>query len=322
VKILVTGGAGFIGSHFVRSLLGSRYPGLEQAQVTVLDKLTYAGRRANLPAVDPRLNFVRGDICDTPLLHDLVPGHDVIVHFAAESHVDRSLQDAAAFYRTNVAGTQRLLDAAGAAAISRIVHVSTDEVYGPVTAGWCTEESCLEPSSPYAASKAASDCMVRAYWRTHRLDVSIARCSNNYGTHQHPEKVVPRFITRLLEGEEIELHGSGAAVRQWLHVDDSCRAIAAIVTKGRAGEVYNVGGRTLMTNIALAEMLLDLCDASWSSVRHVRDRQVQDMRYAIDSAKIRDELGFAPKIEFAAGLAEVVAWYRDNQHWWTAAAAA
>jgi dTDP-glucose 4,6-dehydratase len=320
VRILVTGGAGFIGSHFVRSLLGSRFPGLEQAHVTVLDKLTYAASRASLPAADPRLSFVAGDICDAALLSELVPGHDAIVHFAAESHVDRSLQDATVFYQTNVLGTQRLLDAAVTAGIARMVHVSTDEVYGPVASGVCTENSPLEPSSPYAASKAASDCMVRAYWRTHRLDVSITRCSNNYGTHQHPEKVVPCFITRLLDGQEIALHGSGAAVRQWLHVDDNCRAISAVLTKGRAGEIYNIGGQTLLTNLALAEMLLDLCGASWSSVRHVRDRQVQDMRYAVDSSKIRDELGFEPEVGFAGGLADVVAWYRDNREWWPAAA--
>jgi dTDP-glucose 4,6-dehydratase len=319
MKILVTGGAGFIGSHFVRSLLSDRYPGLEQADVTVLDKLTYAASRASLPDADPRLHFVAGDVCDAGLLGDLVPGHDAIAHFAAESHVDRSLEDATVFYRTNVLGTQRLLDAALTAGVERMVHVSTDEVYGSVTAGWSTEDSRLEPSSPYAASKAASDCMVRAYWRTHRLDVSVTRCSNNYGTHQHPEKVVPCFITRLLSGQDIALHGSGAAVRQWLHVDDNCRAIAAVLTKGRAGQVYNIGGETLLPNIALAELLLELCGASWSSVRHVRDRRVQDMRYAVDSTKIRDELGFEPEIEFAGGLAEVVAWYRDNRQWWAAA---
>ncbi|MEU8283018.1 dTDP-glucose 4,6-dehydratase [Micromonospora sp. NPDC048905] len=321
MRILVTGGAGFIGSHFARSLLGGRYTGFEHCDVTVLDKLTYASDRANLPAAHPRLTFVRGDICDRQLLADVVPGHDAVVHFAAESHVDRSIDDPAPFFETNVMGSHHLLAACARGGVGRVVHVSTDEVYGSISAGSWNETCVLEPNSPYAASKAASDCVVRSYWRTYDVDVSITRCANNYGPYQHVEKVIPRFVTSLLTGQDITLHGDGSAVREWLHVDDHCRAIALVLAKGRAGEVYNIGGDLELTNRALAERILRLAGAGWERVRHVPDRKVQDQRYSLDYRKITDELGFEPQIRFEDGLSEVFHWYRENRAWWSAAAA-
>ncbi|MEV5347066.1 dTDP-glucose 4,6-dehydratase [Streptomyces achromogenes] len=318
MRLLVTGGAGFIGSHFVRTLLDGGYPGHETSRVTVLDKLTYAGRRDNLPAAHPRLEFVRGDICDPELLARILPGHDAVVHFAAESHVDRSVRSASEFVRTNVAGTQALLDACLAAGTERFVHVSTDEVYGSIAEGSWTEDHPLLPNSPYAASKASSDLLVRAFHRTHGLNVSITRCSNNYGPYQHPEKLIPLFVTNLLEGLPVPLYGDGRNVREWLHVDDHCRAVALVLDRGRPGEVYNVGGGDERTNREVTERLLALCGADWSRVRHVPDRKGHDLRYALDDGKIRAELGYAPRIPFERGLAEVVAWYRDHPGWWKA----
>ncbi|AZM94084.1 MULTISPECIES: dTDP-glucose 4,6-dehydratase [Streptomyces] len=318
MRLLVTGGAGFIGSHFVRTLLDGGYAGHEETRVTVLDKLTYAGNRDNLPAAHPRLDFVRGDICDETLLRELLPGHDAVVHFAAESHVDRSVHSAAEFVRTNVGGTQTLLDACLATGVRRVVHVSTDEVYGSIAEGAWTEEWPLQPNSPYAASKASSDLIARSYWRTHGLDVSITRCSNNYGPYQHPEKLIPLFVTNLLEGEQVPLYGDGRNIREWLHVDDHCRAIALVLDRGRAGEVYNIGGGNEQTNLHITERLLALCGADESSVRRVADRKGHDLRYALDETKIREELGYAPRVPFEQGLADTVAWYRDNPGWWKA----
>ncbi|MFD8480066.1 dTDP-glucose 4,6-dehydratase [Kitasatospora sp. NPDC059673] len=318
MRILVTGGAGFIGSHYVRTLLEGGYPGYEDAQVTVLDKLTYAGNRDNLPASGPRLDFVQGDICDLPLLLELLPGHDAVVHFAAESHVDRSLESAAEFVRTNVGGTQNVLEAALRSGVQRVVHVSTDEVYGSIDEGSWTEEWPLLPNSPYAASKAGSDLIARSYWRTHGLDLSITRCSNNYGPYQHPEKLIPLFVTNLLEGKQVPLYGDGANIREWLHVDDHCRAIQLVLTGGRAGEVYNIGGGNEQTNRQITEQLLEHLGADWSAVRKVADRKGHDLRYSLDESKIREELGYAPRIPFAKGLADTVDWYRDNPGWWKA----
>ncbi|MFV8187723.1 MULTISPECIES: dTDP-glucose 4,6-dehydratase [unclassified Streptomyces] len=315
-KILVTGGAGFIGSHYVRTLLQDGYEGYEDAEVTVLDKLTYAGNRDNLPAEHPRLTFVRGDIGDLPLLLELFPGHDAVVHFAAESHVDRSLESAAEFVTTNVGGTQNVMEAALRSGVERVVHVSTDEVYGTIDEGSWTEEWPLLPNSPYAASKAGSDLIARAYWRTHGLNVSITRCSNNYGPYQHPEKLIPRFVTNLLEGETVPLYGEGANIREWLHVDDHCRAIQLVLTRGRAGEVYNVGGGNEQTNRQITERLLELTGNDWSKVVRVADRKGHDLRYSLDESKIQRELGYAPRTSFEEGLAATVAWYRDNPGWW------
>ncbi|WP_097867401.1 dTDP-glucose 4,6-dehydratase [Streptomyces sp. rh34] len=319
MRILVTGGAGFVGSHYVRTMLAQGYPGYERADVTVLDKLSYAGNAENIPIGHPRLHLVKGDICDAPLLNELLPGHDAVVHFAAESHVDRSLDAPAVFTRTNVVGTQTLLDACLNAGVERVVHISTDEVYGSIAEGSWHEESPLLPNSPYAASKAAADLTVRAYWRTFGLDVSITRCSNTYGPYQHPEKAIPRFTTNLLEGEPIPLYGSGRNVRDWIHVDDHARAVQLVLTKGSAGGIYHVGGGHELTNVDLAEHLLALCGADRSMIRHVTDRKGHDLRYSLDGSKARTELGFTPQVGFDEGLAATVDWYRENTAWWKAA---
>jgi dTDP-glucose 4,6-dehydratase len=316
MRLLVTGGAGFIGSHYVRSLLAGDYDEGRGTAVTVLDKLTYAGNRANLPAADPRLTFVHGDICDRELLLDLLPGHDAVVHFAAESHVDRSVTGAAEFVRTNALGTQTVLDSALESGVERVVHVSTDEVYGSIDEGSWTEEWPLLPNSPYAASKASSDLVARSYWRTHALDVSVTRCSNNYGPYQHPEKLIPLFVTNLLQGIPVPVYGDGRNRREWLHVDDHCRAIHLVLMRGGAGEIYNVGSGNELTNLALTERILELCGADRSMIRHVTDRKGHDLRYSLDDSKIREELGWAPRTGFEDGLAETVAWYRDNPQWW------
>ncbi|WKU45803.1 dTDP-glucose 4,6-dehydratase [Streptomyces sp. VNUA116] len=320
MRILVTGAAGFIGSHYVREVLAGSYPESEDVHVTVLDRLTYAGRRENLPAEHERFTFVHGDICDRELLDRVVPGHDAIVHFAAESHVDRSLEGPGEFIRTNVTGTQRLLNAALTAGVDRVLHVSTDEVYGSLESGTWTEDSPLLPNSPYAASKASSDLIVRAYHRTHGLDVRVTRCSNNYGPYQHPEKLIPNFVTRLLTGRRVPLYGDGLNVREWLHVDDHCRALHLVLTKGRAGEIYNIGGGSGMSNREMTERLLALLGADWGMVRHVEDRLGHDFRYAIDDSKIREELGYAPRWSIESGLGSVVDWYRDHPDFWRAPA--
>ncbi|GAA0686391.1 dTDP-glucose 4,6-dehydratase [Streptomyces cellulosae] len=319
MRILVTGGAGFIGSHYVRTVLEGGYAGYEDAEVTVLDKLTYAGNRANLPDRHPRLDFVRGDICDLPLLLDLLPGHDAVLNFAAESHVDRSLEAAADFVRTNVVGAQTVLEACLRTGVERVVHISTDEVYGSIAEGSWTEDWPLLPNTPYAASKAAAEMIARSYWRTHGLNLSVTRCSNNYGPYQHPEKLIPLFVTNLLEGRHVPLYGDGRNIREWLHVDDHCRAVQLVLTRGRSGEVYNVGGGNEQTNISITQRLLDLCGADASLIRHVADRKGHDLRYSITDTKIRQELGYEPGISFEQGLADTVAWYRDNPDWWKAA---
>lgn len=318
MRILVTGGAGFIGSNFVRKLVTDAYPGLEGAHVVVLDALTYSGNLANLAPVaeSPRYSFVHGDIRDADLLDTLFPEVDAVVHFAAESHVDRSVRDASIFVETNVVGTQRLLDAALRHNLARFVHVSTDEVYGSISEGSWPETWPLEPNSPYSASKAGSDLLARAYHRTHGLNISITRCSNNYGPYHFPEKVIPLFVTNLIDDTHVPLYGEGNNVRDWLHVDDHCRGIALVLTRGRAGEVYNIGGGTELTNKELTQLLLDATGKDWSFVDHVADRLGHDLRYSVDITKIRTELGYEPQVPFERGLAEVVQWYRDNRAWW------
>ncbi|WP_199439472.1 dTDP-glucose 4,6-dehydratase [Umezawaea beigongshangensis] len=318
MRVLVTGGAGFIGSHYVRGVLSGAHPAFGDAEVVVLDKLTYAGNEANLaPVADSRrLRFVRGDVCDASLVAELMAGTDVVVHFAAESHVDRSISGSADFVLTNVLGTQTLLQGALEASVAKFVHVSTDEVYGSVDEGSWREDHPLEPNSPYSASKASSDLLVRAFHRTHGLPACITRCSNNYGPYQFPEKVFPLFITNLLDGKKVPLYGDGLNVRDWLHVDDHCRGIQLVVEGGRPGEVYNIGGGTELTNRELTERLLEAVGADWSSVEPVADRKGHDRRYSVDITKIGAELGYAPRVSFEDGLASTVAWYRDNRAWW------
>jgi len=316
VRVVVTGGAGFIGSHYVRSLLAGAYPAFAGADVVVLDLLTYAGTLSNLAGCDPAPRFVRGDIRDPATVAEVMTGTDVVVHFAAESHVDRSITGAADFVSTNVLGTQVLLQAALDAKVSRFVHVSTDEVYGSIDEGAWTEDHPLEPNSPYSASKASSDLLARSYHRTHGLPVCITRCSNNYGPHQFPEKVIPLFVSNLLDGAKVPLYGDGLNVRDWLHVDDHCAGIQLVAEKGRDGEVYNIGGGTELTNRDLTYRLLAAVGADESMIEPVADRLGHDRRYSVDWSKIAGELGYAPQVPFEQGLAATVAWYRDNRAWW------
>ena len=318
MRLLVTGGAGFIGSHFVRETVKDRYPALAGAEVVVLDKLTYAGNLANLAPVagSARLTVVEGDILDARLATELMDAADAVVHFAAESHVDRSILGAADFVMTNVVGTQTLLDAALRVGVGRFLHVSTDEVYGSIDEGSWDEIQPLSPNSPYSASKASSDLLALAYSRTHGLDVAVTRCSNNYGPYQFPEKVIPLFVTNLLDGMKIPLYGDGRNVRDWLHVDDHCAGIALALTQGRAGEVYNIGGGTELSNLELTQIILEACGADWTAVERVPDRKGHDLRYSVDTTKISDELGYRPRVPFDTGISETVTWYREHREWW------
>ncbi|MET8636993.1 dTDP-glucose 4,6-dehydratase [Streptomyces sp. NPDC004680] len=314
MRILVTGGAGFIGSEFVRKWLSSD----PTAHVTVLDKLTYSGVEENLASVarHPGYRLVRGDTCDPDVVDQVTAGQDAVVHFAAESHVDRSIAGAGPFVHTNVVGTQVLLDAALRHRVGRFLQVSTDEVYGSISEGSWTEEWPLAPNSPYSASKAAADLLVLACHRTHGMDVVVTRCTNNYGPHQFPEKVVPLFITNLLDGKNVPLYGDGRHIRDWLHVADHCQGIELVLRGGRPGEVYNIGGGTEVSNHKLTGLLLDAVGADWDRVTYVTDRKGHDLRYSLDDSKIREQLGYAPRFPFTEGLAATVAWYRDNRSWW------
>ena len=313
-KVIITGGAGFIGSHFVKRLLRAD----DVAEVTVLDALTYAGHIENLgkSVLSPKLRFVRGNITNKVLVDDLVSRHDTIVHFAAESHVDRSFSTPADFILTNVLGTQTLLDAAARHSVQRFVHVSTDEVYGCLPVGAATEEHPLLPTVPYAASKAASDLVAFSYWQTYGVPVCITRSSNNYGPCQYPEKIIPLFTSRLLRGEPVTLHDRGQHVRNWLHVSDNCAGIELVLRKGTPGEVYNIGGGTDLTSKELTGELLRLCGAGWDSVRYIPDRRANDLRYAMVWDKIADQLGYAPRRDFHETLSDTVEWYRRNPDRW------
>ncbi|HEX4091630.1 MAG TPA: dTDP-glucose 4,6-dehydratase [Trebonia sp.] len=315
MRILVTGGAGFIGSHYVRTLLAGGYPGYEDAAVTVLDKLTYAGNLANLDPVAGRFDFVHGDICDPELLLRVVPGHHAVLNFAAETHVDRSIAGAAEFVNSNVAGVQSLLDACMTAEVARIVHVSTDEVYGSIAAGSWTERSPVDPNSPYAAAKAAGDLLALAYARTHGVNVSVTRCCNNYGPYQYPEKIIPLFATNLLDGKPVPLYGDGLNVRGWVHADDHCRGVQLVLERGRPGRVYHVNGDTELTNRELTAAILDACGASWDLVIPVADRKGHDRRYSLDDSLLRS-MGYAPRVPFSDGLKATVQWYAANRAWW------
>jgi dTDP-glucose 4,6-dehydratase len=316
-RILVTGCCGFIGANFVRHELDSD----PEIEITNLDALTYAGNPDNLADLQdhPRYQFVHGDIADHELVRRLLAdgGFDAIVNFAAESHVDRSIDDATPFLRTNVVGTQCLLDAARAAKVPRYVQVSTDEVYGtlrPDDPPFC-ETTPLAPNSPYAASKASADLLVRAAHHTFGMDTVITRCSNNYGPYQFPEKLIPLFITNLLADVPVPVYGDGRQVRDWIHVTDHCRGIGAALRRGRAGEVYNFGGRSEQFNIDVTHALLTLCGKDESLIRHVTDRLGHDRRYAVDCSKAEAELGWRPTVAFEQGLADTVEWYRANARW-------
>jgi dTDP-glucose 4,6-dehydratase len=323
--LLVTGAAGFIGSNFVRLLLGRGEP----VRLVAFDKLTYAGNLANLQdlldAHPQKLVFVKADICDPAAVNEAFEQHGVtdVVHFAAESHVDRSILSSGPFVQTNVAGTQVLLDAAKAKGVTRFLQVSTDEVYGTLPEDkpevMFTEETPLQPNSPYSASKAAADCLVRSYFHTFGLPVLTTRCSNNYGPYHFPEKLIPLFITNLMEGKPVPLYGDGLNVRDWLYVEDHCDAIYTVLTKGVPGEVYNVGGNTELTNRVITETILREMDKPWDRfVTYVKDRPGHDRRYAIDAGKIRRELGWSPTHKFPEAIRTTIEWYKSNESWWRA----
>ncbi len=318
MRLLVTGGAGFIGSHYVRTLLAGGYAGFEDAEVTVYDKLTYAGNLENLDAAleHSRFRFVQGDILDGALLDEVLPGHDVVINFAAETHVDRSIGDAGDFVRTNVLGVQSLLDACLRVGTPRVVHISTDEVYGSVEVGASVETDPLLPRSPYSAAKAGGDLLANAYAVTYGQNLSITRCSNNYGPYQFPEKIIPLFVTNMLDGKKVPLYGDGLNVRDWLHVDDHCRGIQHVLEKGAPGEIYNIGGGEELANVELTRRLVEACGADWdAAVEYVQDRKGHDRRYCVDDSKLR-ALGYEPRVSFRDGLAQTVQWYRDNRSWW------
>ena len=311
MRLLVTGGAGFIGSNFVHRALA------RGDEVTVYDALTYAGNPANLAGLDggDGYRFVHGDVCDGGALADAMTGHDAVVHFAAESHVDRSITDPARFVITNCEGTATVCEVALRLGVERVLHVSTDEVYGSIDVGSFVETDSLGPSSPYSASKAGSDLIALSYHATYGLPVVVTRSSNNYGRFQFPEKVIPLFVTNLLEGRRVPLYGDGLNVRDWCHVDDNCDAIDLVLRSGEPGGIYNVGSGNELTNLDLTSRLLSLCGADDSSIEQVDDRPGHDRRYSVDTTRIRD-LGWSPHRGLDEGLGATVAWYRDNRDWW------
>lgn len=315
MKILVTGGAGFIGSNFIKYLL-SHYP---HYKIVNLDKLTYAGNLDNLSDIEdnPNYRFIKGDICDQELIDRLAEDKiDVLVNFAAESHVDRSLYDPKIFVETNVLGTQVLLESALKFKIDRFIQISTDEVYGPLTKGFFTEESPLSPNNPYSASKASADLVVGSYFKTFSLPVIITRSTNNYGPYQFPEKLIPLFITNALSDQELPLYGDGLYVRDWFYVEDHCKALDLVLHRGKTGGIYNISGSQEKTNLEIAELILRKTDRSKSMIKHVKDRPAHDRRYALDCSKIKNELGWKPDNTFEEGLAKTVDWYIANQKWW------
>jgi dTDP-glucose 4,6-dehydratase len=314
MKLLVTGGCGFIGSNFIRR----RLAGTEDTVVN-LDALTYAGNTANLQEFDGdvRYRFAHGRIEDPATVKEAMSDAEAVVHFAAESHVDRSIADAAPFITTNVLGTQVMLEAARRAEVKRFVHVSTDEVYGALgKEGRFTETTPFRPRSPYAASKAAGDLLAQAYWETHRLPVMVVRPSNNYGPYQFPEKLIPVMVTNLVEGRKVPVYGRGENVRDWLHVEDCCRAIGLVLDRGRPGEAYNIGGESERRNIDLVRLVVKQMGLGEDAIEYVPDRPGHDFRYALDNAKIVRDLGWRPETGFEDGLRRTVDWYREHPDWW------
>ncbi len=312
-KILITGGAGFIGSHFTRFILSS-YP---ETDVTVLDKLTYAGNPENLrEATDnPRYHFIKGDICDRRVVSTAMQGADTVVNFAAETHVDRSIMEAESFAMTDVIGTLVLLQEAMKEGVNRYLQISTDEVYGSIEKGSFTEESPLRPNNLYSASKAGGDHVVRSFFITHGFPAIITRCSNNYGPNQFPEKIIPLFITNTIDNKQLPLYGDGGNVRDWIHVADHCAALDLVLQKGEPGEIYNIGGAQEKSNIEITKKILNTLGKPESLIKYVMDRPGHDRRYSVDFSKI-SRLGFSPKISFEEGIVQTVRWYQDNESWW------
>ncbi|MBU4216969.1 dTDP-glucose 4,6-dehydratase [Candidatus Parcubacteria bacterium] len=316
MKILVTGGAGFIGSNFIRYWLNNN----PEDSIVNLDLLTYAGNIENLRDLEnnPRYDFVQGDICDADLVNKLVVDVDVIVHFAAESHVDRSIENSADFIRTNVLGTHVLLEAAKNNGNIRFHHISTDEVFGALSMDDepFHENTPYDPRSPYSSSKASSDHLVRAYYHTHKLPITISNCSNNYGPYQYPEKLIPLFVTNLIEGKKVTVYGEGKNVRDWIHVDDHNAGVEAIIKKGRIGETYCLGGDGEIANIDITKKILDIMGHEHDMIEYVTDRKGHDLRYAINFSKAKKELGWEPLIDFEEGLRKTVEWYKGAENWW------
>ena len=318
MKVLVTGGAGFIGSNYVKHLF-TKFNN-EELEVIVLDKLTYAGSIENLQPflTKPNFKFIHGDICDFKVVSELVPKINRLINFAAESHVDRSIESSSEFIKTNVLGTQVLLDAIKENPSVRFLHVSTDEVYGSIERGSWDEKCSIKPNSPYAASKAASDLLVLAYQNTYSLDLMISRCCNNYGPNQFPEKIFPLFITNLIQKKKIPIYGNGKNIREWIHVEDHCRALELILEKGKSGETYNVGTGFELTNLELAVRLIEYFNLDKSMISYTKDRLGHDYRYSLDIRKITDNLGYKPKMSFSEGVENTINWYKDNSQWWNA----
>lgn len=316
-KLLVTGGAGFIGSNFIHYMLST----YDDLSIINLDKLTYAGNLENLKDIENNsyYTFVQGDICDFSLVNELVEKHeiDVIVNFAAESHVDRSISDPSVFVQTNILGTQVLLEAARKYNLKKYVQISTDEVYGSLgETGYFTESTSLAPNSPYSASKAGGDLLVRAYHETFGMNVNITRCSNNYGPYHFPEKLIPLMIMNALEDKNLPVYGDGLNIRDWLHVSDHASAIDLVIKKGRSGEVYNIGGHNERRNIDIVKLILHTLDKPESLIKYIEDRKGHDRRYAIDPSKITNELGWSPKYNFDTGIQHTIQWYLENKAWW------
>jgi dTDP-glucose 4,6-dehydratase len=317
MRVVITGAAGFIGSRLSELFVGQAER-LGYDDIVLLDALTYSGRLENLDDVrqDKRVSFVKGSIVDPLVTDEVLRGAHAVLHLAAESHVDRSITGARLFFETNVLGTQQLLESARDAGVERFVHVSTDEVYGSIDEGTWSEDHILQPNSPYSSSKAGSDLAALAYHRTYGMNVMVTRCSNNYGPRQFPEKLIPLFVTNLFDGLKVPLYGDGGNIRDWLFVDDHCRGIMAVLEGGRAGEIYNIGGGTELTNVEITKLLLELCGADDDMIESVADRLGHDRRYSVSWTKIHQELGYAPETNFEEGLARTVKWYREHESWW------
>ena len=315
MRLLVTGGAGFIGSNYIRMLVNGELKGI--SKIIVLDKLTYSGNKQNLIDLDSSsYEFVQGDICDTDLVSKLSKQVDAIVNFAAESHVDRSIDSSREFIQTNVLGTHTLLESARKSNVEMFLQVSTDEVYGSIAEGSWDEDFPLKPNSPYAASKASADLISQAYYRTYGMDVRITRCSNNYGPYQYPEKVIPLFITNLIQDKKVPLYGQGLNVRDWLHVTDHCRGIHLVLTKGKPGDVFNIGGGRELSNLELTRVILEAMAASEERIEEVVDRLGHDFRYSLNIEKITNQLGYKPEVDFEEGISQTIEWYKSSKKWW------
>ena len=312
MNILVTGGAGFIGSNYIRMMF-KRYPDTE---ITNLDKLTYAGNPANLRDIsNSGYTFIKGDICNPDVVNKAMEGADAVVHFAAESHVDRSITDGSVFVTTNVLGTNTLLNCALQSGVNKFIHVSTDEVYGSIDDGSFTEEDPLEPSSPYSASKAGSDLLAMSYYTTYGLPVTITRCTNNFGPYQYPEKLIPLFITNLMEGKKVPVYGTGLNMRDWIYVEDHCSGIDFVFNHSHNGEIYNIGGGSEMTNLEITHRILEMLGQDESSIEFVEDRKGHDLRYSLDCTKLRG-IGWKPEYDFDRALEFTIKWYIENRWWW------